>query len=382
MSKSYGNVIDPLGVMEELGTDALRFTLLVGSTPGNDMNLSIKKVEANRNFANKIWNAGRYVLSVISEEAVSDQRSAIRNQQSPVNFTAAIENQKSTLADRWIWARGWVLARDVERLFQNYQYGEAGRQIYDFFWGDFADWYVEISKLQMEAGGEQAQATAQNLVRLLDLSLRLLHPFTPFITEEVWGHLKTASQGKLASLAGDWEEALIVAAWPDAPGEEDWERSAVEDFGLVQEVVRAIRNLRSEKNVKAGRRIPATLVSEGAAGVMRDQAAAIAALAQLDPQALNILESLPERPEGHIALVVGPVEVYLPLAGLVDTKEERQRLEKDLADLQSQIERLEALLASPFAQKAPPPVVQKERDKLAGFQETAEKVRAQLDMLE
>lgn len=289
---------------------------------------------------------------------------------------------KDTLADRWIWARGWALARDVERLFQNYQYGEAGRQIYDFFWGDFADWYVEISKLQMEAGGAQAQATAQNLVRLLDLSLRLLHPFTPFITEEVWGHLKAASKGKLDSLAGGWEEALIVAAWPDPPAEEAWEGRASEDFSLVQEVVRAIRNLRSEKNVKAGRRIPATLVSEGAAGVLRDQAATLAALAQLDSQALDILESLPERPEGYIALVVGPVEVYLPLAGLVDTKEERQRLEKDLADLQSQIERLVALLASPFAQKAPLPVVQKERDKLAGFQETAEKVRAQLDMLE
>ncbi len=212
MSKSYGNVIDPLVVMDELGTDAMRFTLLVGSTPGNDMNLSVKRVEANRNFANKIWNAGRFVISALGSLAQDD-----RPETSPTTGPW-------TLADSWIWARLQTLVRDAERLFQGYQYGEAGRQIYEFFWGDFADWYVEAAKLQLNQGGQVALNTASNLVRVLDTSLRLLHPFTPFITEELWGHLKGAvQQSPLANRLGDWPEALIIAPWPTARPEEGWE---------------------------------------------------------------------------------------------------------------------------------------------------------------
>ena len=184
--------------------------------------------------------------------------------------------------------------------------------------------------------------TAYNLVRLLDTSLRLLHPFTPFITEELWGHLKGAvQQSPLASRLGDWPEALIVAPWPAPRPEEGWEAGKIADFAVVQEVVRAIRNLRSEKNVKPGRRIPAILVSPAAAPILRQQAASIAALAGLDAPKLEILESIPAKPEGHIALVVGSVEIFLPLTGLVDAGEERLRLEKDLAEAQSQIERLD-----------------------------------------
>ena len=175
MSKTYGNVIDPLVVMEELGTDALRFTLLVGSTPGQDTNLAISKVEANRNFANKVWNAGRFSISAIGQIDSKPEETA-----------------EWTLADSWIWAKLQELVRNVERLFQNFQYGEAGRQIYEFFWSDFADWYVEIAKGQLQEGGARAYTTAQTLVRVLDMSLRLLHPFTPFVTEELWGHLHKA----------------------------------------------------------------------------------------------------------------------------------------------------------------------------------------------
>ena len=188
MSKTKGNVIDPLIVMDELGTDALRFTLLVGSTPGNDMSLSIKKVEANRNFANKIWNAGRFVIGALSQVPAAPA--------GPPDWT---------LADSWIWARLQGLVRDVDRLFSTYQYGEAGRQIYDFFWSEFADWYLEIAKLQIAEsikgagqGGDRAFYTAYTLVRVLDASLRLLHPFTPFVTEELWGHLKQSAQARSA----------------------------------------------------------------------------------------------------------------------------------------------------------------------------------------
>jgi len=379
MSKSYGNVIDPLLVMDELGTDALRFTLLVGSTPGNDTNLSIKKVEANRNFANKVWNAARFVIASIQgigQQGIRDKGKG-QGEQLP-RFTMPY-SPELTLVDRWVHARLATLIRDVERLFQGYQYGEAGRQIYEFFWSEFADWYLEIAKLQLAEGGQVATTTARNLVQVLDTSLRLLHPFTPFVTEEIWGHLKGAVTETAPGLSPDegWEEALIVARWPEPTPTAPWEAQAVADFTLVMDVVRAIRNLRAEKNVPPRRRIPAVLVGGERTPILRQQSTAIAALAKLDAEHLAIFDALHDKPEGYIALVVGPVEIYLPLAELVDTGEQRARLKKDLVEAESQIQRLETLLAGPFAEKAPPPLVKKEREKLAGYQETADKIRAQ-----
>ena len=366
MSKSYGNVIDPLVLMDELGTDALRFTLLVGSTPGNDMNLSIKKVEANRNFANKIWNAGRFILGAYTQVPKKPEA-----------------DPDWTLADAWIWARLQAVIRDVERLFKNYQYGEAGRQIYDFFWSDFADWYVEIAKLQLAEGGDRAFYTAFTLTQALDLSLRMLHPFIPFLTEELWGHLRSAAQAcsdRLAPREG-WPDALIIAPWPDPRQEQGWESEKTASFSIVQEIVRSIRNVRSEKNVRPGKRIPAILASQTQAWILQETLAAIATLAQLDLASTSIVDWVENKPEGHIALIVGSVEIYLPLSGLVDNREETMRLEKELTSARSQIERLENLLSGAFVQKAPPEVVQKEREKLAAYQETAAKLHQQLESL-
>jgi valyl-tRNA synthetase len=379
MSKSKGNAADPLPVMDEYGTDALRFTLLVGSTPGNDTNLSLKKVEGNRNFANKIWNAGRFVISAL--QGIGDQESGTRG--SGKHADSLIPDSQSlstwTLADSWIWARLQGLVREVERLFQSYQYGEAGRQIYEFFWSDFADWYVEVAKLQLAEGGERAASTARTLARVLDVSLRLLHPFMPFVTEELWGHLRMALRASpLKDLVQGWPEALIIAPWPEPRPEEGWEAGKLADFSLPQEVIRSIRNLRAEQNVKPGKRIPATIVAGGKATLLEEQARVIAVLAHLDESQLAIRESLPVKPEGSIALVAGSAEIYLPLAGLADLDEERTRLQKELAEAQAQIERLEKLLGSDFTTKAPVPVVQKEREKLAAYQETAEKLKAQL----
>jgi valyl-tRNA synthetase len=366
MSKTKGNVIDPLGVMDELGTDALRFTLLVGSAPGNDMNLSVKRVEANRNFANKVWNAGRFVIGALKPVAAEPK--------------AAPE---WTLADRWIRARTKGLVREVERLFDAYQYGEAGRQIYEFFWSEFADWYVEIAKLQLAEGGDRAFYTAQLLVRVLDTSLRLLHPYTPYVTEELWGRLKRAAQVRSEHLApaGGWEEALIVARWPQAEAEESWEASAVEDFSLIMEMVRSIRNARAEKKVTPGKLIPATIAAGGRIGIIGEQLASIIALAHLDRAETRLVESLAEKPANAIGLVVSGVEIYLPLTGMVDNQAERARMEKELAEVESQIERLKMLLNGPFAEKAPEPVVEKERQKLAAFMETAEKLKGQIKSL-
>ena len=302
MSKTKGNVIDPLGVMNEMGTDALRFTLLVGSTPGNDANLSIKKVEANRNFANKIWNIGRFIIGTVEDAPKSAKGKA-----------------DWTLADSWIWARLQELIRTVDRLFETYQYGEAGRQIYDFLWNDFADWYVEIAKLQMADGGDRAYYTAVTLVRVLDTALRLLHPFTPFVTEEIWGHLKAAGAGLAdATPDGGWEEALMLAHWPKAQASEGWEDGKIADFNRVQEVVRAIRNARTEKKVTPGKKIAATIVAGENKAVLESQKKTLTALAFLDESQLTLTDAVKSAPEGALALLVAGVEIYLPLAGMVD----------------------------------------------------------------
>ncbi len=370
MSKTKGNVIDPLIVMDEMGTDALRFTLLVGSSPGNDMNLSLKKVEANRNFANKVWNAGRFVIGSLEKAPNTPQN-----------------EPDWTLADSWIWARLQELVRNVNRLFEAYQFGEAGRQIYEFFWSEFADWYLEIAKNQLAEGGDRAFYTAQTLVKVLDTTLRLLHPFTPFVTEALWGHLKAAVIDRFGKKSpyftpkDGWPEALIVAPWPESRQKEGWEDAKVAEFTVFQDVVRAIRNLRAEKKVKPSTKVGAVLAAGEHTEALQGLSSALAALARLDPEHLTITKSLENRPKKHVALVADTVEIYLPLADLIDPAEEKARLEKELKEVEAQIARLEKLLASPFAEKAPPPVVQKERDKLAQARAQAEKIRKQLQEL-
>ena len=366
MSKSKGNVVDPLEVMNDMGTDALRFTLLVGSTPGNDVNLSLKKVESNRNFANKLWNIGRFVLGALEQAPDTPSREPIW-----------------TLADSWIWARFQELVRNVERLFANYQFGEAGRQIYEFIWGEFADWYVEIAKMQLTEGGDRAFWTGYTLARVFDMCLRMLHPFTPFVTEELWGYVKQACQAKSVAFTPKqgWEDAVIVARYPQPREPEGWEEQKVADFNLVQEIIRGIRNLRTEKKVPPSKRIPAVLACGDRLTILKGQASTIAHLAMLDPDQLGFEHVLEEKPSPAVSFVVSGVEIYLPLAGLVDANEERARIEKELAETTSQIERLETLLGGSFAQKAPASVVEKERQKLATYKETATRLQSQLNAL-
>ena len=388
ISKTTGNVIDPLVLMDEYGTDALRFTMLVGSTPGNDTNVGPKKVESNRNFANKIWNVGRFVINAIASLPDDGPQT---NDHGP---SSVVNGQDYTLADSWVWARLQQLIRDVERLFQTFQYGEAGRQIYEFLWSDFADWYVEVAKGQLQADKTRMQIV-ETLARVFDMSLRLLHPFTPFVTEELWGHLRQAILASPASrLASDWPEALIVARWPEPHNPEGWEESKIEDFTLFQDVVRAIRNERAEKNVKPGQKLMGIFVV-GAERVKLYQSLIqdLATLAGLDINRILILDKRKfleeenihlefESIEGYITLIagstLGSIEIFLPLAELGNPAEEHARHEKELKEAESHIERLEKLLAGDFANKAPAALVQKEREKLAAYKETAEKIKAQL----
>ncbi len=366
MGKANDNVIDPLIWMDEMGTDAVRFSLLVGSTPGKDTNVSTRQFEPSRNFINKIWNASRFIITNLGK---------IDN--------PAKGDAQWTLADLWIWARVQELVNDVERLFQSHQYSEAGRQIYDFFWSEFADWYLEVAKLQIQEGGDRAYFTGSTLIRVLDLCLRLLHPYTPYITEEIWGNLRNAVLGSpLSKLVAEWPEALMIAPWPESRKAEGWEKDCIANFGLIQETIRSIRNVRSEKDVKPGKRIPAIMSAGEKTEVFQQQRNIIAALAQLDVNKFVILTDLPPKQENQVAIAIGPVEIYLPLEGLVDTSEEQERLNKALAEAKSQVNRLEKLLASSFAERAPADIVLKEKEKLLSYKATVENLEKQLKTLE
>lgn len=365
MSKTKGNVIDPLGVMDEMGTDALRFTLLVGATPGNDMNLSVKKVEANRNFINKIWNASRFVITSI-----------------PGAPDHADAQPKWTLADLWIQTRMNQLIREVDRLFAAHQYGEAGRQIYEFFWSEFADWYVEISKKQMAGGGDMAYYTAHTLVNILDKTLRLLHPFVPYITEELWGYLRDTCNNHAAGFIpkSGWKEALMIAEWPGADTVSKDEETILQDFSLVMDIVRSIRNFRTEKNVKPGSKLEAVIAAGSRKKMIQNQVVVISALAHLDHDRLTVIDSIKEK-QAQPGIVVSGVEIFLTLENIINKDEEKQRLESELKEAEIQIERLRTLLGGSFAERAPAAVVEKEKQKLVTFQQTAEKVKKQLEAL-
>ncbi len=348
MSKTYGNVIDPIEVMDEYGTDALRFTLLTGSTPGNDMNLSLDRIAANRNFANKIWNAARFLVGNLNGEEP----------------TGPPPREGLTLPDRWILSRLHRLIANVNRLFDSYLYGEAGRQIYEFLWGEYADWYIEISKIALYGGDQGAKSRTRHvLTYVLDQCLRMLHPFIPYVTEEIWQHIPHSGQ------------ALIIARWPEA--DEAWFDQGAEDaMALLMELIRGIRNIRAEYKVEPLRRIAATIEAGSQAAVLDTQRELFTRLANIDPEALVITERLDGTPKQAASVTVSGVTAFLPLAGLVDIGAERARLEREIERTAGQIRRSEQLLRNDgFTQNAPPEVVQRERNKL-------EELRASLRALE
>ncbi len=357
MSKSKGNVIDPLEVMDEYGTDALRFTLATSSTPGNDMKLVPERIVGNRNFANKIWNASRFVMMATAEigEGVPSIE-AVR---------------PTTLADRWILHRLTHLTGEVTRLINEFQLGEAGRQINDFFWSDYCDWYVEIAKVQLREGDEAARrATAGILRAVLDQSLRLLHPFMPFVTEEVWQHLYRTSVPEKTQWPAP---ALIVASWPLSNGAA-LDESAASEFELLQEIVARIRDARNQANVETARRVPVILVAGSQLEMLRAQAALIEFLARTEQPQWHA--QLAEKPQQSMSLLAGSVEIYLPLAGLLDIGKELGRLDKESAASEQEIARIQGKLANEsFVTRAKPEVVQKERDRLAELQERVSKLR-------
>ena len=388
MSKTTGNVVDPRWIIDgasadavrlsgsaeiakqfpdgiaSMGTDALRFTLLTSGTPGNDLNLSLARVEANRNFANKIWNIARFIVGNLPEgfERVALTAAALSAPALP----------RSTLADRWILSRLNSVIADATRFIEAYEFGQAGNQIYDFLWGDFADWYVEIAKLQLRTadGGPQtaADGTRQLLLHVLDQTLRLLHPFVPFITEAVWQ--------KLPRAAGE-APALIVASWPQV-GSVDTE--AIEQFEHLRGLVRGIRNARTEKKIEPKKRLGAVIAAGDRAGWLSEQSAVLAALAGLDAEKLSIVATA-EAPAQAVSVIEGGTQAFVLLEGVVDAAAERERLSKELADLERVIAKSQGLLASDFAKRAPAAVVDKERARLTEAEAGRAKLVAQLESL-
>ncbi len=367
MSKTAGNVIDPLSMVDKYGSDALRTALVTNSSPGNDQKLSEQKIEQTAHFANKLWNATRFVVS--QGQASSPQA------------------QPRTLPDRWIVSRYSRIVGQVTQLLEDYQLGEAGKVLQDFVWSDYCDWYIEAAKTALRGDDEAGKATVEVARTVLDGTLRLLHPFMPFLTEELWQHLNGWPSER--ALPND-EQSIMLAPWPEPIGVDE---EAERDFNLVIEIVREIRNARAEavrdapeqiKKEMTGRRIEAHIGGGKRTAILKVEAETIARLARLDQEKLLIVESLSpaQRPDKSTTLVIGEVEVALPLAGLVDLKAERKRLQAEAENASAEIERTEKLLANEqFVARAVPQVVQRERDKLASAQERLAKLKERLEAL-
>jgi valyl-tRNA synthetase len=352
MSKSYGNVIDPIETVDKYGADALRFTLLTGSAPGADLNLAESRIEYSRNFGNKLWQMSRFTwanLDGYSPRAEPD--------------IAALD-----LPSRWILSRLSKLITNVDRLFETYQYSEAGRQILDFMWSEFADWYVEISKNALYSGeGEDREHALDVLSYVINAGLRLLHPYIPFITEAIWTYL--SSDGK----------PLILSSWPVAnPAHID--DAAESGFAVVMDLVRGIRNVRAEYRVEPSRRITAHMDAGSHAALLEDYKSLFSRLCNVSD--VDLLQTGSAAPENAAATVSADVTVYLPLADLVDLDAERQRLSSELDNLSQQIVRAKGLLANEnFVNRAKPDVVQRERDKLTTLTASRQAVQERLDAL-
>jgi valyl-tRNA synthetase len=360
MSKSLGTGVDPLEVVEQYGADALRYALITASGPGNDLKLSMQRVEMSRNFANKLWNATRFVLSMIGEAPVDivPLAAALREGAAPSGLP---------LEDRWILSRVEGLARNVDDLMRRFEMGEAMRQVYEFVWNDFCDWYIEMVKVRIRVA--QPPSAVQSavvspsplpvLAYVLDRGLRLLHPAMPFVTEELWQALQ-------AKIAGTTEEALIVAAFPKGEGGYA-DAGAEREMASLIGIVRAIRNIRAEKKVEPAKLIEAYIVADGARSLFEAGRPYIEALARVRP--LHVVGAAAEAPREQVATaVLEGVTAVVPLAGLFDVDAERARLRKQIAEAEAEAGRLEAKLANEgFRSKAPAPVVAAEEERLGAL---------------
>ncbi|CAD6221065.1 unnamed protein product [Miscanthus lutarioriparius] len=368
MSKTLGNVIDPLDTIKDYGTDALRFTLSLG-TAGQDLNLSTERLTSNKAFTNKLWNAGKFLLQNLPDKSdVSAWDVLLANK-----FDSEASLQKLPLPECWVVTGLHELIDKVSRSYDKFFFGDAAREIYDFFWGDFADWYIEASKTRLYHSSDKfAAATAQSvLVYVFENILKLLHPFMPFVTEELWQAFPYRKQ------------ALMVTPWPTTGLPKDLR--SIKRFQNLQSLIRGIRNVRAEYSVEPAKRISASVVATAdVLEYVSKEKQVLALLSKLDVQNVNFTESVPGDANQSVHIVADEgLEAYLPLADMVDVSEEVKRLSKRLSKMQSEYDALVARLNSPsFVEKAPEDIVRGVREKASEADEKISLTKNRLAFLQ
>ncbi|XP_057960038.1 valine--tRNA ligase, chloroplastic/mitochondrial 2 isoform X2 [Malania oleifera] len=368
MSKTLGNVIDPIDTIKEFGTDALRFTLALG-TAGQDLNLSTERLTSNKAFTNKLWNAGKFILQNLPSQS---DISAWENVMA-YKFDKDEYLHKLPTPECWVVSKLHLLIDMVTTSYDKFFFGDVGRETYDFFWGDFADWYIEASKARLyhHSGDHSVALLAQAvLVYVFENILKVLHPFMPFVTEELWQALPNR------------KEALIVSPWPQASLPRL--TNSIKKFENLQALTRAIRNARAEYSVEPAKRISASIVA-GAEVIqyISKEKEVLALLSRLDLQNIHFTNSAPEDANQSIHLVVGEgLEAYLPLADMVDISAEVERLSKRLSKMQTEYKGLASRLSSSnFIEKAPEEVVRGVQEKAAEAEEKINLTQNRLDFL-
>lgn len=352
MSKSLGNGIDPLEIIDQYGADALRLTLVTGNAPGNDMRFSNERVEASRNFANKVWNASRFILMNMKENIVEEPEDSLLGP-----------------ADRWILSKANSLAKDVTENMDKFELGIAVQKVYDFIWDEFCDWYVELAKFRIyhaEEDPRSAKCVLWVLKTVLGQALKLLHPFMPFITEEIYGALVPE------------EESLMISSWPKYRAE--WEFPAAEELmGHAKDITRGIRNMRAEMNVPNNRRTKVFIVSgdQELLNGMEILKESVKPLMLANDIILQCEKK--EAAEDAVSIVVPGAAVYLPLEDLVDFEQELERLTKEEEKLTKEIARAKGMLSNEkFLSKAPEKKVQEEKEKLEKYTQMLEQVKERM----
>ncbi|MFS0636292.1 valine--tRNA ligase [Mesobacillus foraminis] len=353
MSKSLGNGVDPMDVIDKYGADSLRYFLSTGSSPGQDLRFSIEKVEATWNFANKIWNASRFALMNMNG----------------LKYEEIDLSGEKSVADKWILTRLNETIETVTRLSDRYEFGEVGRVLYNFIWDDFCDWYIEMAKLPLYGEDEAAKRTTRSILAyVLDHTMRLLHPFMPFITEEIWQNLPHAG------------ESITVAQWPKVD-ESLTDEAAAAEMKLLVEIIRSVRNIRAEVNTPLSKKINMFLKAkdENILESVEKNRAYIERFC--NPEQLEMGLAV-EAPEKAMTAVVTGIEIILPLEGLINIEEEIARLEKEREKLNKEVERVQKKLGNEgFVKKAPEKVIEEERAKEKDYTEKRAAVEARIQEL-
>ena len=366
MSKSLGNGIDPLEIIEQYGADALRLTLITGNAPGNDMRFYYERVEASRNFANKVWNASRFIMMNMQQ---AQEKTGNRGWE--VSYDAIKEHLEP--ADKWILSKLNTLVRDVTDNIENYELGIAVQKVYDFIWDEFCDWYIEMVKPRLYQKDAQEQdsnnAALWTLKTVLIDAMKLLHPYMPFITEEIFCTIQSE------------EESVMISEWPKFAQERDY-KSEEEAIELIKEAVRGIRNIRTQMNVAPSRKAAVFVVSdkETVRSVFEEGRLFFASLAGASEVTIQADKS--GIADDAVSVVIPNATVYIPFAELVDINQEIERLQKEEKRLESELARVNGMLNNEkFMSKAPEAKVAEERAKLEKYTQMAAQVRERLAQL-